>query len=159
MTVHRLLPEAETALLVAVLGEIGNNCFDHNIGRWRDTIGCRFLVEASVSDSLLAVITDRGQGVLNSLRHAKSDLSSEEEALKAAFELRISGRSPERRGNGLKFVRSVINGSQDRGLLFFSGKAMTRFGGFSDLEKHLEVDKIESTRDTGTFALVGWKKP
>src|SRR5437870_12644495 len=34
--------EAESALLTAVVGEIGNNCFDHNLGQWRDVPGCWF---------------------------------------------------------------------------------------------------------------------
>jgi len=28
--------ESMTALLVAISGEIGNNCFDHNLGQWQE---------------------------------------------------------------------------------------------------------------------------
>lgn len=155
---RHLLPEDETALLIAILGEIGNNCFDHNLGRWRGATGCWFSMQLD-SHPVLAVIADQGQGVLNSLKHAKPDLSNEGEALKAAFELRISGRSPERRGNGLKFVRSVINGAKNRALLFWSGNTNTRFGGMAEIEKQTEGSKIELMKRTGTLALVGWSRP
>jgi hypothetical protein len=44
-------------------------------------------------------------------------LADHQEALTIAFERIVSGRRPERRGNGLKFVRSVIHAHADRGLV------------------------------------------
>ncbi len=40
--IARSTDESEAALLTAVAGEIGNNCYDHNLGQWRDIHGCWF---------------------------------------------------------------------------------------------------------------------
>ena len=158
--VIRALPldQNEIALLSAAVGEIGNNCFDHNLGQWPDEIGCWFELAVS-STEVFVVVADRGQGVLNSLKRVKPDLKNEPEALKIAFEKRLSGRSPEQRGNGLKFVRSVINGNPARGLLFFSGKAEVLFGGNRSFKNAIHSDTIGHKAGTGTLALLSWGKP
>ena len=53
------------------------------------------------------VIADRGQGILSSIQKVKPEVKSDVEALKVAFTEVISGRYPEKRGNGLKFVTKV----------------------------------------------------
>src|SRR3989344_1058444 len=93
------------SLIVAVAGEIGNNSFDHNLGNWRDVNGIFFGYNLSAGKLVLA---DRGQGVLTTLKRAKPSLSNYNDALKIAFTEIISGRTPEIRGNGLKFVREVV---------------------------------------------------
>mgnify|MGYP001615818303 CR=1 FL=1 len=101
--------------LIAAVGEIGNNAFDHNIGQWRDVPGSWFgwTLEAK---QWTAVIADRGQGVLATLRRIRPALLDDSEALRVAFHEVISGRSPEQRGNGLKFVASVVGRHGDRRL-------------------------------------------
>lgn len=158
MTAKDVLKETEAALLTAVVGEIGNNCFDHNLGQWQDEIGCWFSWEIREGVAF-CIVTDRGQGVLQTLKRVQPTLRNEEEALKLAFEKRISGRSPEQRGNGLKFVRSVVNGNDGRGLLFFSGADGIRFGGSSGIEKPDVLSKMKSKKGTGTFALTVWNRP
>ena len=101
------IPEERARLLDAVLSEIGGNSFDHNIGQWRDTPGVFFAVQKT-ENGILCVLADRGQGVLSTLSRVRPELKDAEEALRVAFTERISGRSPEQRGNGLKFVRSVL---------------------------------------------------
>jgi len=97
----------ELPLTISVVGEIGNNCFDHNLGHWKDVPGCWF--ETQITGGLLWVcIADRGQGVLKSLARTDPALRDDQAALIAAFERNISGRAPEHRGNGLKFVKNVI---------------------------------------------------
>ncbi len=93
------------SLLSAVAGEIGNNSFDHNLGNWPDVIGIYFSYDLRNSTIVLA---DRGQGILATLKRVKPELTNASEALKVAFTETISGRRPEARGNGLKFVRAVI---------------------------------------------------
>ncbi len=115
-------PEADTALLTAVVGEIGNNCFDHNLGQWQDVPGCWFEWGLSAEKSVWVLIADRGQGVRASLGRVDSSIKTDQDALDAAFSKILSGRSPEKRGNGLKFVKQIINGNSKRGLLFLSGK-------------------------------------
>ena len=99
------VPESAVSLLCAVAGEIGNNSFDHNLGNWPDVMGVYFSYNLRNRNIVLA---DRGLGILKTLKRVRPELSNAGEALKVAFTETISGRFPEARGNGLKFVRSVI---------------------------------------------------
>lgn len=54
------------------------------------------------------VLADRGQGILTTLKRVRPELINSSDAMKMAFTETISGRYPETRGNGLKFVRSII---------------------------------------------------
>jgi len=106
-------------LIVAVTGEIGNNSFDHNLGSWPDVPGIFFGYDLNKK---VIVLADRGLGVLATLKRVKSELNTDAEALKVAFTEIISGRAPENRGNGLKFVRKVVS-ENSIGLLFQTGNA------------------------------------
>lgn len=97
--------ESAVSLLSAVAGEIGNNSFDHNLGNWPDVTGIYFSYDMRNKNIVLA---DRGQGILATLKRVKPELTNASQALKVAFTETISGRLPEARGNGLKFVRAVI---------------------------------------------------
>jgi hypothetical protein len=100
-----MVPDFARYLLSAITGEIGNNSFDHNLGNWPDITGIYFSYDINNRNIVLA---DRGQGILKTLRRARPQLTSASEALKVAFTETISGRLPEARGNGLKFVRKVV---------------------------------------------------
>lgn len=106
-------------LIVAITGEIGNNSFDHNLGNWPDTPGIFFGYDIQKRNIVLA---DRGLGILTTLKRVKPTLNTDEEALKVAFTEVISGRSPENRGNGLKFVRKIVS-ENPIGLVFQTGSA------------------------------------
>lgn len=93
-------------LIVAVCGEIGDNSFVHNIGNWPDKPGIYFAYDLNRRFTVLA---DRGRGVLATLRPVKPSLRTDAEALTTAFMEVISGRAPEKRGNGLKFVRTIAS--------------------------------------------------
>lgn len=95
--------EGSAALLTAIIGELANNCFDHNLGQWNDIPGCWFEYN-NTHDEFHAMVADRGQGILGSLKKVRPNLESAREALHLAFTEQLSGRSPENRGNGLKFV-------------------------------------------------------
>lgn len=101
----RIAPITTVSLVTAVAGEIGNNSFDHNLGNWPDVPGIFFSYSMR---NRTVVLADRGLGILATLQRVRPQLTNAEEALKVAFTERISGRYPETRGNGLKFVRSVI---------------------------------------------------
>lgn len=94
-----------TSLIVAIAGEIGNNSYDHNLGNWPDITGVYF---SYFLKRRIIVLADRGQGILTTLKRVRPDLFTSQQALKTAFTETISGRQPEARGNGLKFVRNVI---------------------------------------------------
>lgn len=92
------------SLIVAVIGEIGNNSFDHNFGNWPDVPGVFFAYDI---EKRIIVLADRGVGVRATLLRVRPDLKDDMMALKVAFTERVSGRFPEQRGNGLKFVNNV----------------------------------------------------
>lgn len=93
------------SLIVAAVGEIGNNSFDHNLGNWPDIPGIFFGVDLLKRQIILA---DRGQGIFKTLKRVKPELRNDEQALETAFTEVISGRAPEERGNGLKFVKRIV---------------------------------------------------
>ncbi len=107
------------SLLISVVGEIGDNSFGHNLGSWPDVIGIFFAYDIKRKTIVLA---DRGQGVFKTLKRVKPELSSDEDALRVAFTEILSGRAPESRGNGLKYVRNVVL-KNPISLFFQSGEA------------------------------------
>ncbi|MFH0857085.1 MAG: helix-turn-helix domain-containing protein [bacterium] len=107
-------------LITAIVGEIGNNSFDHNLGNWPDISGVFFGCDLNKRQVVLA---DRGLGIFSTLKRVKPELKNHEEALKTAFTEIISGRAPEARGNGLKFVRQVIMTNKNISLFFQTGDA------------------------------------
>lgn len=106
-------------LISAITGEIGNNSFDHNLGNWPDIMGIFFVWNL---DKGKIVLADRGQGILATLKRVKPQLKNHQDALRTAFTEMISGRSPEYRGNGLKFVRDVVT-TNKISLFFQTGNA------------------------------------
>lgn len=111
-------------LIVAVAGEIGNNSFDHNLGNWPNIPGIFFSFDTNKRQIALA---DRGQGVLRTLKRVRPDIKNDEESLQIAFTERVSGRSAEERGNGLKLVLEVVS-SRSMELDFYSGNAEASIG-------------------------------
>lgn len=150
------LSESELPLLIAVASEIGNNCFDHNMGRWKDAPGCWFEVRYT-KRRIWLLIADRGQGIFNSLTRAGLVFTDEKAALTAAFERTISGRSPERRGNGLKFVRRIIESALYRGVACKSGTATVAYGKLGT-ECEREIGRFPDPV-YGTVTLVLWRTP
>lgn len=157
-TVHKQGVGDETvALLTAILGELGNNCFDHNLGQWQDAPGCWFAYYTTGNAALQAVIADRGQGIRASLQRVDASLTTDQAALDAAFQRRISGRAPEQRGNGLKFVRQVVNDNPGRGLCCVSGNGIITFGGLAAaLMTQIEGQQQQQT-GRGVFTVVRWE--
>lgn len=145
----------EASLLVAIVGETGNNCFDHNLGQWIDLPGCWFGYDLKPT-SVNVALADRGQGILSSLKTVEPDLQDEQQAIELAFSKAVSGRFPERRGNGLKFVRRIINGNLKRGLFCQSGSGKMLLGGLANqIEKELSSKTDENTA-RGTITLIRW---
>lgn len=142
----------ETALTISVVGEIGNNCFDHNIGSWREVPGCWFETQRS-GRRLWICIADRGQGVFRSLSRADSSIQDEQTALFAAFDRKISGRKQENRGNGLKFVRNIMVQGDRRGISCRSGSALVEYGALG-LECRENLSHF--SKAGGTITLIVW---
>ena len=144
----------ELSLIIAISGEIGNNSFDHNLGQWRDVPGCWF--EHQIRRGILWIlIADRGQGIWRSLTSVAPEIGSDQEELDQAFSVRITGRAPEKRGNGLKYVKQVINGGPGRGLACRSGAGLLSFG-----EMRLDCEQVMGKRSgkmVGTITLCAWR--
>ncbi len=130
-------------LVVATAGEIGNNSYDHNLGNWPDISGVFFAYNTSKRQIALA---DRGRGILKTIRTVKPEVRNYEEALKVAFTEILSSRSPEARGNGLKFVLRIVSESPMK-LEFYSGDAKTT------INKEMIVSKTD-TYYSGCLALI-----
>lgn len=110
------------SLIVLVTGEIGDNSFAHNLGKWPDVSGIFFGYDLQ---KRVIVLADRGLGVLETLRRVRPELPDHLAAVEMAFTEFISGRAPEKRGNGLKLVREVVT-AHPIDLLFMSGDAEAR---------------------------------
>jgi hypothetical protein len=120
-TLFMKLPDLEKSfsLIVAITAEIGDNSFAHNLGNWPDISGIFFGYDVNSREIILA---DRGQGVLHTLSRVRTELTNHADALKVAFTEIVSGRDPEQRGNGLKFVKLVVS-ENPISLWFQSGDA------------------------------------
>jgi excisionase family DNA binding protein len=111
--------ESFFSLLISAVAEIGDNSFGHNLGNWPDIIGIFFAYDI---EKKVIVLADRGQGIFKTLKRVKPELPNDSEALKVAFTEILSSRSPESRGNGLKYVRKIIE-KNPVSLFFQSGEA------------------------------------
>ena len=113
------------SLITLIAGEIGDNSFARNLGKWPDTAGIFFGYDIAKG---IIVLADRGLGILETLRRVRPELSSHVAAVEVAFTEFISGRAPEKRGNGLKLVREVVM-ERPIDLFYASGDAEVRLKG------------------------------
>ena len=141
---NKSLSENNVYMLGAIVGEIGNNSFDHNIGNWPNVPGIFFGWQ--VNGKIEIILADRGQGVMATLKKVKPEISNDQEALKTAFFEKISGRAPEARGNGLKFVRQGLK-EMNAHLVFISGNAKAR------LNQDFTIDQTDN-HIQGCFAAI-----
>ena len=117
-----VVSEDVASLLTAVAGEIGDNSFMHNVGNWPDVPGIFFAYD--INRRVIA-LADRGQGIYKTLHRVRPAIETDVEALHVAFTEIVSGREPEKRGNGLKVVKRIVE-SNPIGLLFRSGLAIAK---------------------------------
>ena len=103
----------------ALIGEIGNNTFDHNWKFAENKMRGAYLNLSFQKKYVL--LADYGRGIKESLSSV-INLSSDLEAVEAGFTKQISGRLPEQRGNGLKFVAETIKSKKWK-LYFQTGNA------------------------------------
>lgn len=143
-------PENYLHLIVAITGEIGNNSYDHNIGRWPDIFGTFFAFDANKGQIALA---DRGLGIFRTLKPVRSNIKNDVEALQVAFTETLSGRISEPRGNGLKFVQKIVLNNPIK-LAFYSGDAMVDI---NNKQVGLKFSKID-TYYSGCLALITFSK-
>ena len=142
------IPEDFASRVVSIAGEIGNNSFDHNLAQWPDIPGILFAYDLNKKQIILA---DRGVGIFKTLKRVKPELENDKQALEVAFTEIISGRAPEERGNGLKYVKFIIS-KNPINLFFQSGNAIL------NLNANSSELKISESKDSfhGCLALVKW---
>lgn len=145
---QKKLSEDDIYVLSAIAGEIGNNSFDHNLGSWPDIMGVFFGYELADGEIKIA-LADRGQGLLATLKRVKPELKNDGEALFTAFNERISGRAPEPRGNGLKFVKENIK-DRKMHLFFMSGFAR------AELNDKMTIEEIDDSI-RGSLAIISYQ--
>jgi hypothetical protein len=104
--IQSYIQETNKYLEAAIIGEIGNNTFDHNF-IFQQNLPWGVYCNLSYKNKYIALV-DYGMGVRQSLASVMPSIGSDMEAVQTAFTRRISGRSPEQRGNGLKFVSEAI---------------------------------------------------
>ncbi|MCX6812204.1 MAG: hypothetical protein NTW79_01085 [Candidatus Berkelbacteria bacterium] len=138
------IPENDVYILSAIASEIGNNSFDHNLGNWPDIVGIFFAYEID-GKKLTIILADRGQGILKTLKRVKPELKNDQEALDTAFNEKISGRAPESRGNGLKFVKESVKQTESH-LVFISGSAK------AELNNEMKIS--QSGKINGCLAII-----
>ena len=130
--------ETKKYLEAAIIGEIGNNSFDHNFVFMNNHPRGVYCNMSSMQKYI--VLADYGKGVKKSLLPVVPSLRSDVEAVETAFTKRISGRFPEQRGNGLKFVSQTIQ--QNKWHLYFqsgSGSCSIDGSGITFFEKPLSL--------------------
>lgn len=114
------ISEDLASLLTLIAGEIGDNSFAHNIGNWIDLPGVFYAYDLK---KRIIVLADRGRGVRTTLQQVRPSIETDTQAVTIAFNEVVSGRNPEKRGNGLKVIRGIVE-SKEIGLLFRSGLAI-----------------------------------
>jgi len=142
------ISEEDVYIIAAIAGEIGNNSFDHNLGSWPDIMGVFFDYELADGELKIA-LADRGQGLLATLKRVKPELKNDSEAIFTAFNERISGRAPEPRGNGLKFVKENIKDKKMH-LLFISGQAR------AELNDKMTIEQVNDNL-RGCLAIISYQ--
>ena len=133
--------QTQTALITAVIGELTSNAFDHNIGQWPDIPGCWFEFDLE-STQLRVTIADRGQGVHASLSRVRPGIDNMQ-ALLIAFSEHVTGRAPEKRGNGLKFVMNVLRDLEQGEFSYHSGNVMLAYS--TQTNRHSDINQLIST--------------
>jgi len=130
------LSENQARLVVALIGELGNNVFDHNALNWpTDISGCFLTAQNYPKKNFIEfAIGDPGIGFLGSLKANYPGLNDDLSAIKQGL-AGNTGRINERRGNGLQFVqrwtltnfRGKVSIHSGEGLVIIDQDGITEF--------------------------------
>lgn len=118
----QMVDDVDAYRITAIVGELGNNNFDHNLGRWPNGfIGNFVALRYNKKERLLEIVViDLGIGFKESLKENKPAPASETEAIKMGLK-GVTGRVGEKRGNGLRTVVAWIK-KYYRGLMRIQSK-------------------------------------
>jgi len=145
---HFGMNENEAKRATSLIGELGNNTFDHNLGNWpTDVSGCIIAAQNYPNLKRIQVaVGDPGVGFLGSLKAAFPELSSDIEAIKKGLGGN-TGRIGEVRGNGLRIIQSWTIDNFSGMLAILSGE------GFVQVEKDRMMEK-KANKVLGTVAQI-----
>lgn len=143
----------ESIILGSILGELTNNSFDHNLGQWKSVPGCLVALDIDLAtQTLQLVVADKGQGIISSLKNTVAPIIDPEVILKKAFLERISGRAPEKRGNGLKFVLKHISEKNNYLLCVTQGQTFS----IGDKKTKNPIAHADLPKDSSTLIYIEW---
>lgn len=96
----------ESHRATSVVGELGNNVFDHNLGNWpTNSSGCIITAQNYPRFGRIEIaIGDPGVGFFGSLKAAFPEINTDLEAIKTGLDGK-TGRIGEKRGNGLRIIQ------------------------------------------------------
>ncbi|GEM_PF-926733 len=108
--------------VTSLIGELGNNVFDHNEGVWPTNVGGAIMVAQNYPEKkfIEIAIADPGIGFLGSLKVRDPNLANDVDAIQLGL-TGVTGRVGEKRGNGLRLV-------QDWTINKFNGKVRVHSG-------------------------------
>lgn len=126
-----------------LLGELGNNVFDHNVGSWSMNFKGAIIISQNYPESkkIEVVVADSGVGFKESLKLRDPNIKNDIEAIKLGLS-GITGRVGEDRGNGLKLI-------QDWTINKFSGIVKIHSG------KGLVIVDKEGKKEKEVFNILG----
>lgn len=140
------LNQDDAARVTALIGELGNNVFDHNLGNWpTDVVGCLVAMQNYPDlHKVEIVIGDPGAGFYGSLKTAFPEISNDIEAIKKGLS-GSTGRVGEERGNGLRLIQEWTIGN-------FSGKVTIHSGNGLVIVDKEGIKEYEINEIIGTLA-------
>lgn len=100
------MSEDDERYATALVGELGNNVYDHNEGSWpTDARGAIVIAQHYPKFHRVNVaVADPGVGFLGSLKLAQPGINDDVEAIKLGL-TGVTGRIGENRGNGLRLIQ------------------------------------------------------
>lgn len=136
----------ESQRATAVVGELGNNVFDHNLGNWpTNNSGCIITAQNYPSYRRIEIaVGDPGVGFYGSLKAAFPNIKNDVEAIKTGLDGK-TGRIGEERGNGLRII-------QDWTINNFSGKVAIHSGNGLVIVSKDGMKEYTVNRTLGTVA-------
>ncbi|MEK7459646.1 MAG: hypothetical protein AAB636_01105 [Patescibacteria group bacterium] len=140
------LNEEDTKRALVIVGELGNNVFDHNLGNWPTNFSGAIITAHNYPETkrIEFVVGDAGVGFLGSLQNAFPNLSDDVEAIKKGLE-GYTGRVGENRGNGLKTIQDWTINNFHGMLTIHSG------GGLVQVDEN-GIESKNTCRILGTLA-------
>lgn len=140
------LNESDAQRATALVGELGNNVFDHNLGNWPTNIsGCIIAAQHYPSIRTIEIaVGDPGVGFYGSLKAAFPEIKNDIEAIKLGLDGN-TGRVGEKRGNGLKLIQQWT-------LQNFAGKVMIHSGNGLVIVDNTGMKEYTVNRILGTIA-------